>query len=85
MYYTVIDDEGRTCGHRHKYKCRALDCLDKLIDKKPAQWDIPAVEILEVRHTVDFEYLAAFWQKYGQDMKLNIQQTMDKLYGGQNG
>ena len=55
MYYTVIDDLGHTCGHKHKTFGNAMDCLDKLIDKKPDQWDIPAVEIIEVNKKVDFE------------------------------
>jgi hypothetical protein len=80
MYYTIIDDLGHTCGHKHKTYHTSLDCLDKLIDKKPDLWDIPAVEIIEVKKKVDFQWIAAFWNKYGQDLGHTVQQTMDKLY-----
>jgi hypothetical protein len=80
MYYTVIDDEGHTCGHKHKAYNRAIDCYDKLVGSNPDQWDILG-NVLEVTcKDVDFEYLAAFWAKYGQDMGHTVQQTMDKLY-----
>jgi hypothetical protein len=32
MYYTVIDENCNTCGHKHRLPGRAVDCFDKMVE-----------------------------------------------------
>jgi hypothetical protein len=32
MYYTVIDENCNTCGHKHRLPGRAVDCFDRIVD-----------------------------------------------------
>jgi hypothetical protein len=80
MYYTVIDENCQTCGHKHRRYNRAVDCYDNLIDFTSCINDEPV--ILEVKRPIPLEeagFLRAAWEKYGSGEE--FQEFADKWLG----
>lgn len=66
-YYTVVNEDCVSCGHKHRAYNRAVDCFDKLVDFTPCDEE-PI--ILEVKSSIPLEAAAftrAAWMKYGKD------------------
>ncbi len=79
MYYTVIDENCHTCGHRHRHYGKAVDCLDKFLDFTPCNEEPFLVEVKKPIPLEDAGFIRAAYQKYGEDQP--FQQFADKWLG----
>ena len=76
-YYTVINEDCKTCGHKHRRYNRAIDCYDNFIDFTPCDRE---PEIIQLNNNISLEsagFLWGAWDKYGEEGE-KLQEFADK-------
>lgn len=66
-YYTVVNEDCISCGHKHREYGKAVDCLDKFLDFTPCDEEPVILEVKKSVALEDAAFTRAAWMKYGKD------------------